>query len=357
VANEQETSKMFGSVVANAIDFLKRSLEELEDAPKYSVIHFCAAIELFLKARLLLEHWSLVTEEPGRANMSRFQTGDFTSVGIDEAVRRLENISNLRIPKQAQRTFSQLREHRNKMMHFFHADYVGDPTKQTIESIVAEQAKAWFHLHRLISREWRNEFSDFQDQIAELHGLVDRQRGYLQAKFDALAAGIEKGKKRGIAFLPCESCGFEAAKQELIAGNLYSSYCLVCELRSNKKLREDCPNCNQPIYIYDLGEAYCEDCDDTFELAHFVDKYAPITRLGEGLVEENRAYCSDCEYSEEESVVPFNDEWLCLCCLNLHSEIDHCAWCNELVAGDLEDSYVHGCRIFCQGYLGHHSDE
>lgn len=130
----------------------------------------------------------------------------------------------------------------------------------------------------------------------------------------------------------------------------------MCELRSNKKLREECPNCDRPIYIYDLGEAYCEECDETFQLDYFVEKHAPIVESGEGRVEENRAYCSDCEFSETESVVSFNDEWLCLSCLNLHSNIDHCAWCNELVAGNLEDSYVRGCG-FCEGYVGYHADE
>src|SRR6266508_3462989 len=156
-----------------------------------------------------------------------------------------------------------------------------EPAEQTIESIVSEQTKAWCHLHRLVAKDWKQEFHDFQDEIGELHQKVNRQRGYLKAKFETLASDIEKGKERGIAFLACESCGFESAKQELIAGNLYSSYCLVCELRSNKKLREECPNCNRPIYIYDLGQAYCEDCDEDFELADFVEKYAPITYLGE----------------------------------------------------------------------------
>ena len=357
MSSEQRQLELFGSLVTNAIDFLTHSLDELATGPKYSVIHFCAAIELFLKAKLLLEHWSLVIEEPNKANISRFQAGDFRSVGIGETVRRLENISNVRIPKEAQRSFYELREHRNKMVHFFHPDYVNEPAEQTIESIVSEQAKAWFHLHRLLAKDWKQDFNDFQDEISELHQKVNRQRGYLKAKFETLASDIQKAKQRGIAFLACESCGFESSKQELIAGNLYSSYCLVCNLRSNKKLREECANCNRPIYIYDLGQAYCEDCDEDFELADFVEKYAPITYLGEGLTEQNRAYCSDCEYSEEESVVPFNGEFLCLCCLNLHSQIDNCEWCGALVAGDLEDSYVYGCRIFCRGYVGHHQDD
>jgi hypothetical protein len=30
---------------------------------------------------------------------------------------------------------------------------------------------------------------------------------------------------------------------------------------------------------------------------------------------------------------------------------------DELVAGNLEDSYVAECRIFYEGYVGHHSDD
>src|SRR5258706_16466839 len=103
---------MFDSVVANAVDFLRHSIDELKTKPKYSVIHFCAAIELFLKSKLMLEHWALVNEDPSKANISQFQAGDFKSVGIDETVRRLQNISNVRIPKEAHRSFSQLLEHR-----------------------------------------------------------------------------------------------------------------------------------------------------------------------------------------------------------------------------------------------------
>jgi hypothetical protein len=114
----------FDSVVDNAIDFLRQSLDELENKPKYSVIHFCASIELFLKARLMLEHWSLISEEPQRANITKFRTGNFRSVGIDETIARIQNIANIRIPHEAYVSFSELREHRNKMVHFFHPDYV-----------------------------------------------------------------------------------------------------------------------------------------------------------------------------------------------------------------------------------------
>lgn len=54
--NEKE---IFESVVSNAIDFMTKSISELKEHPKSSVIDFYSSIELFFKARLLKEHWAL----------------------------------------------------------------------------------------------------------------------------------------------------------------------------------------------------------------------------------------------------------------------------------------------------------
>ena len=53
MGNSKIAQEMFQHVVNNALDFLGQSITELEQKPKYSVIHFHAAIELVLKARLM----------------------------------------------------------------------------------------------------------------------------------------------------------------------------------------------------------------------------------------------------------------------------------------------------------------
>ena len=70
-------SERFDDVVRNAFDFLGRSIDELEKHPKYSVIHFYSAIELFVKARLLKEHWALIVMKPDQADKAKFLRGDF----------------------------------------------------------------------------------------------------------------------------------------------------------------------------------------------------------------------------------------------------------------------------------------
>lgn len=69
-------------LVENALDFLERSINDLSTAPKYSVIHFYASIELFLKARLLAEHWTLVVDRRKSPSKADFEKGDFASVTL-----------------------------------------------------------------------------------------------------------------------------------------------------------------------------------------------------------------------------------------------------------------------------------
>jgi hypothetical protein len=67
----------FDLVVKNALDFFQKSLKEFDKKPKYSVIHFHAAVELIMKARLLWEHWTLIITRPETANLKSFRSGDF----------------------------------------------------------------------------------------------------------------------------------------------------------------------------------------------------------------------------------------------------------------------------------------
>src|SRR5437870_13436756 len=108
------SNQMFDSLVRNALDFLQRSAQELERAPNHSAIHFCTAIELFLKARLLSEHWTLVYDDlrkairDKKATLPKFCQGDFMSVGMKDAIARLRDLLNLNISKEAEDAFMRI---------------------------------------------------------------------------------------------------------------------------------------------------------------------------------------------------------------------------------------------------------
>ena len=107
----------FDSLVRSALDFAEKAARQIKTAPKYAVIHLATAIELFLKARLVKEHWALAVSRPEKASIASFRSGAFHSVGLDEAVERLRNIVGEAISRDEETCFRQLRDHRNKLVH------------------------------------------------------------------------------------------------------------------------------------------------------------------------------------------------------------------------------------------------
>ena len=87
-------------------------------------VNFSSSIELFFKARLLKEHWSLILKRPDKANISSFLEGEFQSVGINDTIKRLKNIAKESFSKDEVTCFEELRTHRNKLVHFFNPKYV-----------------------------------------------------------------------------------------------------------------------------------------------------------------------------------------------------------------------------------------
>ena len=109
--------------VENGLDYLKRAAAHLHDEPdhrdlKYAILHLHAAVEVLLKVRLLREHWSLVFNNPGKATRAAFTTGNFGSIGLDDAVVRLRDIANVRLTDAARNSFKRLTDVRNKLQHF-----------------------------------------------------------------------------------------------------------------------------------------------------------------------------------------------------------------------------------------------
>lgn len=347
-----KSKEMFDSLVCNAIDFLEHSIFELEERPKYSVISFCTAVELFLKAKLMLEHWSLIYDDPKRANFTQFLQGDFKSVGMIEAIKRLKDVVDLEITRDENNCFNKIREHRNQLIHFFNRAYVDQPDSKVLESVFAEECKGWFYLYQLLTNKWRNEFLDHISQIKKLNESMLGKRRYLQAKFDALSSDIENYKKKGISFSICQACEYVSSKEEVIEGPLVATECLTCEMQS-RHMRITCPDCKDSINIYDTGEGKCDNCQTSIDIDYLLEKYAKPIYLGSGMYEENRAYCSYCEYSEQASVVFLESTWVCLFCLETHQEVGHCGYCGEFVAGDLEDSFLAGC-LMCDGQMAHY---
>src|SRR5262245_38512034 len=109
-----DDSKIFDSLVKNAIDFLKQSVNDIKKKPKYSVINFCSSVELFFKAKLFVEDWTQIFSNPSKADRNALINGKFHSIGSDKLIGRIEDITEESFSKNEKDIFEKVRDRRNK---------------------------------------------------------------------------------------------------------------------------------------------------------------------------------------------------------------------------------------------------
>ncbi|NUV62598.1 hypothetical protein [Streptomyces sp. CAI-85] len=114
------------SPVENGLDYLVSVIEHLEseDGPisarnlKYAVLHLAAGTEVLLKARLQIEHWSLVFAQPGTATRQALTDGSFSSCSPEETRQRLTNIVAIPFGVREKKALSDLARSRNALQHY-----------------------------------------------------------------------------------------------------------------------------------------------------------------------------------------------------------------------------------------------
>lgn len=343
-----KTENLFSSLVENGLDFLSTAIAEFESSPKHSAINFYTAVELLLKARLMAEHWSLVvSRDPDRA---KFESGDFSSVTFEEAVRRLDKIIDSPIQSRAVEAFDAVRRHRNRMVHFFHPS---QNDKKTIETIAAEQLRAWGSLNHLLMNQWGETFGKYQGDFKKIERALQKHREYLTAKFDSTKALIDDRTKKGAKFKHCSACQFPAAEESTLLGDLHRANCLVCSW-VHDWLDIKCSECGA-VTEFDGGDTFkCQNGHklDEGELFDLLDEDDSNPYEGEQSI--TPANCGNCDGYH--SVLKYQDKYLCLHCLDLSEIIQFCGWCSEANTGDMEDSYWRGCNV-CDGRSGWDKDD
>lgn len=346
-------SPSMDQIVKNGLDFFRKSLLEIEVEPKFSVIHFFAAVELFLKARLLAEHWSLVVAKD--ANWDNFQRGDFKSVTMDECLDRLAKIARSPVPEDDVRRFRQLAKHRNKIVHFHH-ELDGPKAEQARRAVAAELCGAWRSLFVLLSNSWALIFKEYADELLQLDRQMRKYRQYLQAIYDAQREELKRKADSGQRIDTCPSCGFDSDHVAPIVDGLNVHQCSVCNYTA-KSLDTTCPACGHAVSIEDCGFATCPHCEHRIEpqplAQHVWDRMASEKDNWES---GYPAHCMHCDGYQ--TVVPFSATNLCTSCFKIFddSEIQQCGWCADMNAGELDDSFWAGC-VACEGSAGHHRDK
>lgn len=347
--------KIFNSLVKNALDFLSRAIDEIEEFPKYSVINFYSAVELFLKARLMSEHWSLVVTKRQDPDLDKFLSGDFQSVTLDESANRLNKIVKSGITKEEHDIFRKIGNHRNKMVHFFHEMHSEEEKNALKQEIVKEQLRAWHFLNRLLTNKWGEIFSPWRSEITQINMRLKQLHEFLNVVYENIIEDINKQKSEGTIFIQCSSCGFESCKIKPL-NDLFSDFkCLVCDWHEQKLLFE-CDGCNNSVYLPLDDSTICEHCNKEFDkndVIDLIDEFSSHYHSKDGY-DHQPGNCSFCDGYH--TVISAKGQYLCVECFETFDSLSVCDWCNEPNTGDMEGSYFSGCN-FCDGQSGWIKDD
>lgn len=343
---------LLDKLIGNAFDFLGTAIDQFNSNPKYSVIHFCTAIELLLKARLMHEHWSLIVL--GDPDVKKFEAGDFKSLNFKDLIPRIEDVLDEKIPEKAKSSFHSVAQHRNRMVHFFHEAEGKNYPKDVIDNIVREQSQAWFFLRGLLES-WGDVFDKYKSNIQNLNYKMKSHEVHLDTVFENIEPEIKADIKNGATYKKCSACFRDASKEHKLTDFLVECKCKVC-LAMGLVLKVACPQCDGDIEITeDWGgkkECSCGYGIQTDELIKTLDT-EPITK--HNLCDYTPINCADCQGYH--SVIHHFEYLICTGCIQVFSKGSVCGWCHEgQVGGDLEDSYYGGCE-FCEGLAGWHKDD
>ena len=349
---------MLERLVENGFDFLNKAIEDLQEHPKFSVIHFHAAVELFLKARLMEEHWSLVISHRQNPDWNKFISGNFQSVSLDGAADRLEKIVRNGLSKSELKSFLEITKHRNKAVHFFHEAHSSEQNSEQVRGIVKQQLTAWYFLHHILTTRWKDVFSRWSESLLKVDKKLRSLHTFLQVVYDQIKPDIEKRKKDGEMFERCPSCLFESQHHGIDQKVVYEANCLVCGLNENA-LKIFCPFCGEDVTFINEGFGQCDNCSKRFEpddLAYeLIDEKAAYVAAKEGDSSWNLGNCSDCD-GYHTVVRTEADEYICTSCFLTLEHLEYCDWCNEPNTGDMENSSWAGCN-HCDGRAGWDRDD
>lgn len=361
-----ESNALLHDVLLNAADFLNKSADEFEKDTKYSVINFFCAIELFLKARLIAEHWSLIVGK--KPNLKNFKSGCSSTLQFDELIYVLKNaFEEPQIADEDIDSFDIIRQERNRLMHFCHSINSSDPIelKEIKAKLAIKILQAWYRLRALLST-WNGitkKSNMVINSMLRFEAKIVRLKNYYKIRYEAIKKDIEKDKKENqIQYRVCSNCHQEALritwsnKKDISYAN-----CVVCGNSFKERLITiTCPKCGMSVsvnaYKIKSGAPVSLSCNHKLDFRTFLEcvnnRYLEETKIILDTLDfpEEKTDIINCSYcGNRDSVAYINGAFTCVKCGMGSAVISKCGWCNELqLGGNLINSYLDGCE-FCSG--------
>jgi hypothetical protein len=343
----------FDDLVSNALDFFSQSVEDFKQRPKSAVLNLAIAVELFLKARLFSDHWTLILEDPRAANLRLLQSGDFVSVSIKKAIRRLNDVLDIRLTESEKGCFEAISDYRNQLIHSHLPRFTRlENGMIAAEEIVAEQCKAWHFLYVLLTQRWESTFNPYRSDIEHLNQQLQTHREFLSNKFELLKPDLARERENGRKIVACPLCRFESNRLTQIFNLIHDGACAVCQAQ-RRFISATCPHCDTETWVAGADDL-CRKCGASIEVQTLIAQYHVAQSPKSEAIEPSIAFCGLCGTGEP-TAIELGDHWVCLNCLAIPGTAENCEWCGALTAGLRENSYLEGCEI-CDGRLGHRDD-
>lgn len=340
------------NLLENAHEFSKRASMDLANEDyKFSLIHFCAAIEQILKARLVLEHWMLVIDksEIDTAKLIEFQRGVNRTISVPSVLKRSINLFD-NVNQSYVKCIDELFKERNKIMHFYRSKIKNNEEELGIVRLIF---RSWYLTHKIIDT--TEKFESFKSEFNLINTEIMKFQEYLKVIFFENSAELDNLEAAGNDVTYCEECGYPSFVGDGSDDLIKEGKCLVC-VHEEIYIKLECESCKTSNYLFSshmhLLDLKCsnEDCGVTItcdhnEILNELEDIRDDPKHG-----RDYASCSECE--TQYCVGMFKSVWICSNCLCVHDRITQCEFCGEYVTRYKEDSYLNGCG-FCDGRLGY----
>ena len=292
------------SLAENALDYLilagEQAKERSSRMTKHALATLADGVELLLKARLEMRDWCLIFKNVDQASRKNYESGNFQSVDLEQAVKRLENICSVVITDSNVSVINKLRQLRNCIRHFA----VTTDKSVAISLIV----KTFSFAIEFVTDHLEPVHEPLQDMLAQLRTRLGEFEEFIEARMAEIQSELD------------------------------SAYCVV-----------RCPACLQVALTLGSGEVVCRFCghkaDGESMASQWVLRFwgfqSPKDSLTDPLIES----CPECGHN---SCVDMSDEtdgrlrYMCFAC-GESGDYQHCSRCGKLHADDNPGDHCDDC--------------
>lgn len=261
----------------NALDYLLLAGQMAQEGTprmlKHAVATLADGVELLLKARLEVYDWSLLFRNVDEANRAKFERGDFQSVTVEQAVKRLSGICEIEIEERHIEVLSALRRLRNQIRHF-----AVTTDRTTVISLLVKAYGfavdfAARHLEGELDEEAGENLANLRRLLGEFEEFVVARTKEVQPILDdqTYAAHVDCPRCLQETLYPdggqasCAFCGYSARGEAAASDYVDQYYNLPYKDRLIEQIIKDCPECgaSAAIPIDEEGGILCLSCGET----------------------------------------------------------------------------------------------